>query len=142
MRDKDGIRRGGRGCDLAAGLKAAGPDLLDRLDELAVAHGVHLHRGGVGAAGAGSPGRGGGPAAAAPPAGWTRRAAGPATCCVLRRPGERLVIRPSGTEPKLKAYLEVVEPGAGGRGRSAPRGSAAQARLDALRAEVEPLLSG
>ena len=46
--------------------------------------------------------------------------------------GGRVVVRPSGTEPKLKAYLEVVE----------PSGSAeqAQARLARLRAEVSALL--
>jgi phosphomannomutase len=49
-----------------------------------------------------------------------------------RAGGARVVIRPSGTEPKLKAYLEVVEAG----------GSAERAaeRLAALRAEVDAAL--
>ena len=44
----------------------------------------------------------------------------------------RVVIRPSGTEPKLKAYLEVVEPSG-----SEP---AARERLARLRAEVAELV--
>ena len=46
--------------------------------------------------------------------------------------GGRVVVRPSGTEPKLKAYLEVVE----------PSGSAIEAarRLQALRDEVDQLV--
>jgi phosphomannomutase len=44
----------------------------------------------------------------------------------------RVVVRPSGTEPKLKAYLEVVEPSGSA--------TAARERLARLRAEVETLL--
>ena len=109
VRDKDGIAAAVLACDLAATLKAAGAGLLDRLDELATAHGVH--------ATAGLPIRMA-PAErdavverlrARPPEGWTADRPAP-DVLVLRRAGERAVIRPSGTEPKLKAYLQVVEP--------------------------------
>ena len=46
----------------------------------------------------------------------------------------RVVIRPSGTEPKIKAYLEVVEPVPPGRLDQARR--VAATRLDPLRAAV------
>jgi phosphomannomutase len=52
--------------------------------------------------------------------------------------GARVVIRPSGTEPKLKAYLEVVEP-AGGRSLAGARAVAA-ARLAPLRDAVAALV--
>jgi len=50
----------------------------------------------------------------------------------LTGPDNRVVVRPSGTEPKLKAYLEVVLPG----------GTAQEAseRLDRLRAEIAEAL--
>jgi phosphomannomutase len=47
--------------------------------------------------------------------------------------GGRVVVRPSGTEPKLKAYLEVVEP-------SGSAGAAA-ARMAQLRDEVAGLVT-
>jgi phosphomannomutase len=59
---------------------------------------------------------------------------------VLRREGERLVIRPSGTEPKLKAYLEVVEPVPGAAALPGAK-EAAAARLSALEKETRTLLS-
>jgi phosphomannomutase len=57
---------------------------------------------------------------------------------VLRRERERLVIRPSGTEPKLKAYLQVVEP-VGDDDLASARARAAD-RLAALREAVPALL--
>jgi len=125
-------------CDLTATLKAAGSGLPDRLDELATAHGVH--------ATAGLPIRME-PAArdavverlrAHPPEGWTTDRPAP-DVLVLRRGTERAVIRPSGTEPKLKAYLQVVEPVDGDLGAAR---ATADARLQALRGEVEALISG
>ncbi|MDT7704486.1 MAG: phosphomannomutase, partial [Pseudonocardiales bacterium] len=140
VRDKDGIAAAVVACDLAATLKEAGLGLPDRLDELAVAHGVHATRG-VSLRLE--------PAArdavveqlrASPPAGWSAERPAP-DVLVLRRGGERLVIRPSGTEPKLKAYLQVVEPVADAAVLPAAR-TAAAARLDALDAEARTLLSG
>ncbi len=165
VRDKDGIAAAVLAADLAATLMATGSGLLDRLDELATAHGVH--------ATAGLPVRME-PAArdavverlrARPPEGWTADRPAP-DVLVLRRgggeghgsiaasasergadrgreptieTGERAVIRPSGTEPKLKAYLQVVEPVSGDL--PAAR-AAADARLHALRAEVEAMIGG
>jgi len=58
---------------------------------------------------------------------------------IYRLPGARVVIRPSGTEPKLKAYLEIVEP-AEARTLAAARASAAD-RLGPLRAAVTDLVA-
>ncbi len=138
VRDKDGIAAAVVACDLAASLKAAGQGLPDRLDALARAHGVH--------ATAGLSLRME-PAArdavverlrAAPPAGWTADRPAP-DVLVLHRAGKRLVVRPSGTEPKLKAYLEVVE--APDDDVPAARARAAD-RLAALQHEVDVLLAG
>jgi phosphomannomutase len=63
----------------------------------------------------------------------------PADVLIYRLPGARVVIRPSGTEPKLKAYLEVVEP-ATPRTLAAARVVAA-ARLGRLRAAVADLVA-
>jgi phosphomannomutase len=137
VRDKDGIAAAVLACDLAATLKAEGGGLPDRLDALAREHGVHATAGVSVRLD---------PAArdaaverlrAAPPAGWTTERPAP-DVLVLRRDGERLVVRPSGTEPKLKAYLEVVEP----PDVDVPAARArAAARLAALRDEVEAILT-
>jgi phosphomannomutase len=55
-------------------------------------------------------------------------------------PGARVVIRPSGTEPRIKAYLEVTELVTGRTLADARR--AAQERMSGLRAAVAELLAG
>ena len=47
-----------------------------------------------------------------------------------------MIVRPSGTEPKLKCYLEVVVPVDPDDGVDAAR-IAAAGRLDALRADIK-----
>lgn len=54
----------------------------------------------------------------------------------LTNDGDRLIVRPSGTEPKLKCYLEVVL----SCGDEVPHAAAA-ARLAALGNEVRALLN-
>lgn len=128
VRDKDGIAAAVVAADLAATLKATGSSLPARLDELAAAHGVHA------TSQVTVPFDGGGlPAVfAAPPEGWDVGRPAP-DVLVLRRGSERVVVRPSGTEPILKTYLEVVEPPdadvAAARSRAA-------SRLDALTTEA------
>lgn len=131
VRDKDGITAMVLLAELAAVVKARGQTLRDVLDQLAVSHGVH-------ATGQRSVRRDGkdGQAEIAwavaamrknPPATLAKRVVTkvddltqhggpqPPTDGVrlwLDRPdgspGARVVIRPSGTEPKLKCYLEVI----------------------------------
>jgi len=146
VRDKDGISAALVICELAAGLKAELQTLTDRLDELAAEFGVYatdqisvrvtdLDEIGVLMA----------MLRAQPP---TALLDEPVTVedllpgadvLILRGEGTRVVVRPSGTEPKLKAYLEVVEPvpdGAVGAARER-----AAASLAALRTEVETALA-
>jgi phosphomannomutase len=138
VRDKDGIAAMVLACDLAAGLKAAGLSLLDRLDTLAVAHGVHRTEGVSVRLEPAARDAAVARLLSSPPAGWAVERPAP-DVLVLRRPQERLVIRPSGTEPKLKAYLEVVvavtDPGELGAAQDRARD-----RMDALRDEVGALL--
>ena len=53
--------------------------------------------------------------------------------------GVRVIVRPSGTEPKLKAYLETVVPVHEDAGLIAARGRGAD-ELDQLRAEMSAAL--
>ncbi|MGE0795285.1 MAG: phospho-sugar mutase, partial [Acidimicrobiia bacterium] len=126
VRDKDGIGAALVAAELLAELKAAGSSVPERLDELAVRFGLHVTgQRSVRVEGADWLARVEQVMAglrAAPPAelaGRTVRAfvdlsAGgalpPADVVVLELAGGRVVVRPSGTEPKLKAYAEVVVP--------------------------------
>ncbi|MFF5177412.1 phospho-sugar mutase [Micromonospora sp. NPDC000316] len=147
VRDKDGITAALTVAELAAGLKTQGRTLTDRLDELAAEFGVH-HTDQLSArvddlrviADAMARIR-----AATPthllgqPVDSVRDLLPESDVVILRTGTARVVIRPSGTEPKLKAYLEVVEP--------VPDGDVAAARARAgaaiaqLRAEIAAALN-
>ena len=58
---------------------------------------------------------------------------------IFRLPGARVVLRPSGTEPKIKCYIEITEPLAG-RSLGAAR-EAAAGRLAPLRSALEAMLA-
>jgi phosphomannomutase len=144
VRDKDGISAAVLVCDVVAALRDEGRTLLDALDALARAHGVHATT------------------AVSVPADATvmprLRAEPPAlvggepteVTDLLERRGQqrtdallytgervRVAIRPSGTEPKIKAYLEIRLPPSD----DVPAARALAARmLDELRAGVVDLL--
>ncbi|MEU8044595.1 phospho-sugar mutase [Micromonospora echinofusca] len=122
VRDKDGITAALTVAELAAGLKARGLTLTDRLDELAAEFGVHhtdqlsvrvddlrLIADAMARIRAATP-----TTLLGQPVTEAQDLLPEADVVILRTGSARVVIRPSGTEPKLKAYLEVVEPVADG----------------------------
>lgn len=122
VRDKDGISAAVVAADLAAGLKASGRSLLDVLDDYAVRFGVHhgdqvaLRFADVAdiesimtALRTHPPTRLAGRDAEMEDL-WARRGQNRTDALVFEGEGIRVVVRPSGTEPKLKCYLEVVVP--------------------------------
>jgi len=132
VRDKDGIGAALVMADLVARLRAEGGTLDDRLDELAVRHGLHRSLGrSYRFEGLDGPARRSAAMAAlraAPPRSLAGRevrevvdhladgGAGAADVVVLELgEGCWVAVRPSGTEPKLKVYAEVVEPTQAGR---------------------------
>jgi phosphomannomutase len=128
VRDKDGISAALLVAELAAELKAAGRTLLDALDDLARTHGVHvtdqlsvrvsdlrliddaLHR-----LRSTPPSRLGGGTVTSVDDLSAGEGDLPPTDALRYRTGHgvRVVVRPSGTEPKLKCYLEAVLPPGG-----------------------------
>ncbi|OBI11122.1 phosphomannomutase [Mycobacterium sp. E2327] len=137
VRDKDGISAAVLVCDLVAALKDRGRSVPDALDDLARRHGVHdvaaVSRRVADAGEAAELMR---RLRAAPPA---RLAGFPATVtdiadALIFTGGDgqteaRVVVRPSGTEPKLKCYAEI---------RCAPTDdlASARARARAMRDEL------
>lgn len=117
VRDKDGISAAVLIADLAARLKADGATLLDRLDELASVHGRHqTDQLSVRVTDISQIAEAMARLRADPPGELLGRTVTEkvdllpdADVFTLRAEGIRVVVRPSGTEPKLKAYLETVD---------------------------------
>jgi phosphomannomutase len=143
VRDKDGIGAALAALGLAAAARAGGGSLLTVYDALETAYGVHLTRQVTLPTAEPAPVMAG--LRARPPAALggqpvlasTDLSAGsaglpPADLLGYELDGARVVIRPSGTEPKIKAYLEVTEP---------PGRPLAQARASAA-ARMTPLIDG
>lgn len=154
VRDKDGISAALLLAELAAATKAGGRTLFDLLDDAFLAHGLHaadqvavrvenLELLGVQMQ----------RLRAHPPQSFAGSpvdtlqdlALGSDTLpaadglLYLTRNSTRVIIRPSGTEPKLKCYLEVVEPVGSAAGLEDAR-AAARARLDAVKLDVATAL--
>jgi phosphomannomutase len=123
VRDKDGISAAVLACDLVAALQEHGRTVLDALDDLARRHGVHTTTAvSRGVADADEAAAVMNRLRAAPPsrlAGFDvsvtdlLQERGPLrTDAVIMSGGDdhtsvRMVVRPSGTEPKVKSYIEV-----------------------------------
>ena len=152
VKDKDGVSAILLVCELAASVKAQGRTLRDVLDDLARAHGLYatdqlsvrftdlaeipatmarLREAPPSALGGlavervddlsvGSPDL--------PPTDGLR---------YLLADGGRVIVRPSGTEPKIKCYLQVVMPVEDTEGGVDAARIAAAGRLDAIRSDVQ-----
>jgi len=120
--DKDGITAALLALELVASLNAEGRTVFDVLDELALRHGVHATRqvslrlptseliaAAVQSVRLDPPATLGGlPVEEIIDLALGHAGLPPTDGILIRLPGARVVIRPSGTEPKVKCYLEVV----------------------------------
>jgi phosphomannomutase len=149
VRDKDGIGAALAMLRLAAAAKGRGLSVTDELDALEAAHGVHLTEqltlripdtaGVMARIRAASPSALGG-AEIEHVTDYAEAGTGLPPSDVLSytlRQG-RVAIRPSGTEPKVKVYLEVVEPAWDDLGAARER---AARRMAPLRASVAQMLA-
>jgi phosphomannomutase len=150
VRDKDGIGAALACLGLATAQRARGGTLLTAWDALETRYGVHLTRqvtlptaetGAVMAALRSRPPSTLGGLAVRAGTDLSAGTAGLPPADLLRYDldGARVVIRPSGTEPKVKAYLEVTEP----PGQPLPEARAtAAARMGPLIEAVRHALNG
>ena len=158
VRDKDGVSAALVASELAADVQAAGSSVMERLHEIFRTHGVHVTRqrsirvagadwldrvtAAMAAVRATPPGELAGRAVlevedlAATPSRFPVRS----DVLVWTLDGARVVVRPSGTEPKLKGYVEAVEPVGGDDDVEAARGRAS-AVVDEVLDAVAALLS-
>jgi phosphomannomutase len=151
VRDKDGIGAALAMLRLAGRAKAASRSVLEMYDELETRYGVHLTS--QLTLRTGDQAKVMSRLRADPPAAFgdqpvsavvdlAHSAGGtgtpPADVLIFRLPGGRVVLRPSGTEPKIKCYIEVVEPLAG-RSLATARAAAA-GRLAPLRSALQAVL--
>ena len=147
VKDKDGVSALLLLCELAASLKAEGRTLVDVLDDLAREHGLHAtDQLSVRVTDLGEIAAAMSRLRTSPPTTLGDLAVEQVDDLSLGSPdlpptdglryrlegGARVIVRPSGTEPKLKCYLEVVVPVHPEDGVDAAR-IAAVGRLDALR---------
>ena len=150
VRDKDGVSALLLLCEVAAAAKADGRTLSDLLDDIAVEHGLHATdqvsvrvsdlaqiAGAMERLRSDPPRELGGLAVEQVDDLTAGSADLPPTDGLRYRlaAGARVIVRPSGTEPKIKAYLEVVVPVNPEDGVDAARISAA-GRLDALGSDI------
>lgn len=160
VRDKDGISALLALAQRVAALRAEGVSLLERLDQLSLAHGLHLTRQLSfrleGVEGLARISECLARLRAAPPRDidgdpvatvddlldpGNRLGLPLADVIILRLDGGRVIVRPSGTEPKLKCYLEVVRPPVPGiADLEADRGAAAS-RLERLASAMTDYLA-
>jgi phosphomannomutase len=148
VRDKDGISAALAFADLVAAERTAGRSVLDRLDDLHRELGAHVTRQRSvrleGLDGAARMQEAVDRLAADPPSTLAGRAVTlaedlrtggdlpPTPAVRLSGDGIRLIVRPSGTEPKLKFYAEAVEQVPPGPGPDGLAGARARAEATAL----------
>ena len=153
VRDKDGVTAALVAAEVVAGLKRAGSSVWQRLDQITAVHGVYANHpisvrfdddptrvaalmervdaeppvtlGGSSVSESGPVGLG-----ALPPTSGLH---------LVTEDNTQVIVRPSGTEPKIKAYIEVIE--GVDDGDVAVARERANARLEAVVADVRALLS-
>ncbi|WP_323961044.1 phospho-sugar mutase [Arthrobacter sp. JZ12] len=153
VRDKDGLSAALLLAEFAAACRAEGRTLFDVLDELALVHGLHVSdQLSVRVASLGLLGAMMNRLREAPPSSFAgsdlvvaedlaEGANLPPTDGLLyvTRDETRVIIRPSGTEPKLKCYLEVIEP-VDSAAELTEAKTTSRTRLDAVIRDVEEAL--